>query len=256
MAAAAIPAISMGAQYFMNRGKNKKISQARDAATAGLQTSSTELNTFGDKMGDTAGSFLGGAQKQFTSANNSLDQSANYFSPLLRGNRAAIDQTLAPERAGITETYRGAGKALEQSGMRGGTRDLASAELNRDKASKLALLPSAARAGAATSMMQLGEQQGQLAGTQAGTGAGLFSAATTAKGTGLQGYSTLLGSADARDYIQGQNAQKAGTGIGSMIFDAMKSKKKKASDGSGGMGFPEGSGGAGADMPWDEAGVG
>jgi hypothetical protein len=204
-------------------------------------------------MGDAAGSFLGGAQKQFTSANNSLDQSANYFSPLLRGNRAAIDQTLAPERAGITETYRGAGQALEQSGMRGGTRDLATAELNRDKASKLALLPSAARAGAADSMMKLGGEQGQLAGTQANTGANLFNAATGSKGTGAQGYGALLQSADRREYVQGQNAKEAGTGIGSMIFDAMKSKKGKSS---GGLSLPTGSGGAGAGMPWDTAGIG
>lgn len=246
MAAAAIPAISMGAQYFMNRGKNKKIAAAQDAATAGLQTSSQDLNKFGDKMGDTAGSFLGDAQKQFGRANTSLDASANYFSPLLRGGRAAIDQTLAPERAGITETYRGAGKALEQSGMRGGTRDLASAELNRDRASKLALLPSAARAGAAESMMKLGGEQGNLAATQAGTGANLYGGAATAKGTGAYGYNALLGSADRREYVQGQNAQTAGTGIGSMIFDAIKSKQgKSAGGGSGGGGMIGGLGNGG-----------
>lgn len=227
MAAAAIPAISMGAQYFMNRGTNKRIAQQQTTATQGLQNSATDLSAFGTKLGDTAGGFLGDAQKQFGQANTSLDQSANYFSPLLRGGRAAIDQTLAPERAGITETYRGAGKALEQSGMRGGTRDVAGAELNRDRAAKLALLPSAARQGAASAMLQVGQTQGNMAATQAGTAANLFGNATQAKGVSGSGYNALLG--DATDRWKTQNAAGgvAGGGIGSMIFDAIKSQGKK-----------------------------
>lgn len=236
MAAAAIPAISMGAQYFMNRGKNKQIGQQQQAGVAGLQNSATDLNKFGDKIGDAAGGFLGGAQKQFTSANNSLDQSANYFSPLLRGGRAAIDQHLAPERAGITETYRGAGKAIEQSGMRGGTRDLANAELNRDRAAKLALLPAVARGNAAGAMLDVGQTQGSMAAAQAGTAANLFGSATQAKGGGLAGYGAMMNNATDQWKTQQAYGNQSGAGIGSMIFDAMKSQGKKS--GGGGPAFP------------------
>lgn len=238
MAAAAVPAISMGAQYFMNRGKNKKIAAAQTAGTTGLQDSSSDLSKFGDKIGDSAGSFLGGAQKQFGAANNTLDQAGNYFSPLLRGGRAAIDQSLAPDRAAVTETYRGAGKAIEQSGMRGGTRDLANAELNRDKAGKLALLAPAARANAAGAMVQLGGAQGSLAAAQAGAGSSLFNSASAAKAGSNTGYGTLLNSADRREANQDYYANQSGSSIGSMIFDAMKSKKGGLSGSKSGAGTP------------------
>lgn len=236
MAAAAIPAISLGAQFFANRGAKKRNDQALNTATTGLQGSATDLSGLGTKLGDTAGSFLGDAQKNFGRAGTALDQSQNYFSPLLAGSRGAIDQTLAPDRAMITDTYRGAGKALEQSGMRGGTRDLASAELNRDRAGKLALLGPAARANAATSMQGVSQQRAGMAGQQAGVGAGLFGQAVGAKGGAVPAYATLFSGANQRDLMQGQYNNQAGSAIGSMIFDAVKSRGSKGGGGAPGVG--------------------
>lgn len=229
MAAAAVPAISMGAQYFMNRGQNKRTNTALDASTTGLQGSATDLSKFGDTLGGKAGGFLGDAQKSFGAANQSFGAANNYFSPVLNGGRAAIDQTLAPERAMITDTYRGADKALD--GMRGGTRDLAKAELNRDRAGKLALLGPAARANAADATMKLGGMQSQNAATQAGTGGNLMGQAAGAKIGSSNAYGQLFSGANQQSYINQQNGKEGSHAIGNMIFDAVKSKKPKAGGG-------------------------
>jgi hypothetical protein len=239
MAAAAIPAISLGAQYFMNRGKNKQISQNQSAATTGLQGSATDLSKFSGTLGNAGTAFLGDAQKNFGKAGTSFDAAGSYFSPVLSGSRGAMDAALAPERAGITDTYRGAGKAVES--MRGGTGDLARAELNRDRAGKLALLPSQARQTAATGMLQVGQGRGNLATAQAGTGTGIFGQATGAKAASAQAYSNLFSGANRQSETQAAYGNQSGGAIGSMIFDALKSGGKKVGGGkSAGTAAPTG----------------
>lgn len=231
MAAAAVPAISLGAQYFMNRGKNKKIDSALNTATTGLQSSASDLSGFGNKLASTGSPLLGDAQKSLTGASSAYNQVGSYMSPILSGSRGAMNQALAPDLAAITDTYRGAGKAIENSGMRGGTRDLATAELNRDRAGKLALLPAQARANAASGMMDVGQGKANVGATQAGAGGNLFGQATSAKQGATSGYGTLFGGAlQQQQQQQGQNSQAAGA-IGSMIFDAVKSKGSKGGKG-------------------------
>lgn len=231
MAAAAVPAISLGAQYFLNRGANKRTDTALNTATTGLQKSATDLSGYGDKLASTASPVLGQAQKSLASAGTAYDQVGSYLSPILQGSRGAVNQALAPDLAAITETYRGAGKSLEQSGLRGGTRDLAMAELNRDKAGKLALLPTQARAGAASGLMDVGQGRAQIGATQAGTAGNLFGQATSAKQGATGAYGTLFGGAQRQsEQLQEKNAG-AGGAIGSMIFDAVKSKGGKSKGG-------------------------
>lgn len=231
MAAAAVPAISLGAQYFMNRGKNKRNAQALTSATTGLQGSATDLSQLGTKIGDQAGGFLGDAQKTLSGASRDYDAVGGYYAPMLSGSRSALMQATAPERAHITDTYRGAEKGLRD--IRGGTGELARAELNRDRAGKLALLGPSARAAAANGMMQVGGARGQLGATQAGVGSSLFGQAVGAKGGATSAYGTLFGGANYRDAQQAQFNNQAGSGIGSMIFDAVKSQGKKG--GAGGV---------------------
>jgi hypothetical protein len=227
MAAAAVPAISLGAQYFLNRGANKRTNTALDTATKGLQGTATDLGQFGTKLGQQAGGFLGDAQKFLGQAGTAYNQTANYFSPMLSGSRSAINQALAPERGQITDTYRGAEKALDASGMRGGMRDLARAELNRDRAGKLSLLGPSARAAAANGMMQVGGAQSQLGATQAGTATNLFGQAAASKQGATNAYATLFGGANQQAALAQPGKEKAGGAIGSMIFDAVKSGGKK-----------------------------
>lgn len=234
MAAAAVPAISLGAQWFMNRGANKRINQGLDTATKGLQTSGSDLSKFGDTLASTGAPLLDQSQKSLTQAGGAYNQVGSYLSPILSGSRGAVNQALAPDLAAITETYRGAGKAVEQSGMRGGTRDLANAELNRDRAGKLALLPSQARASAATGMMDVGSGQAGVGATQAGAASNLFGNATAAKQGATGAYGTLFHGANQQQALMQQRTMGSGNAIGSMIFDAVKSKGSKGGGGTGG----------------------
>ncbi len=109
-----------------------------------------------DQMVEQAGSLNQIGSNFLGKGEQALQGVEGYYSPLLRGDRAAIDQSLSPEIAGITDVYRGANKNLDRSGIRGPQRDVASAELNRDRAGQLALLRPQARAGAAAGMAGLG----------------------------------------------------------------------------------------------------
>ena len=136
-----------------------------------------------------------------------------------------MGQALAPERASITDIYRGAGKSLEQSGVRGGARELAEAELSRDRAGKLAGLAPTARMGAAAAMTGIGGTQLQ-AGQQA-SGMGV-----QAKQAGGSLLSSMYGLQNQRAYLDAQNAQQLTQGMGGMLFDALKAGSGKKSSGS------------------------
>lgn len=244
MAAAAVPAISLGAQYFMNRGKNRQINSALTSATTGLQGSASNLTRTAGTLGDQSGAFLGGAARGFQGANTAFDQSQNYFAPIAAGNRAAIGASLAPERAEITDTYRGAEKALDRTNLRGGSRDLASAELNRDRAGRLSLLAPVARANAAGALGQLGSARAGAAGTEGGVGTALSGQGVAAQVGSSNAYGQLFGGA-SRQRENMDNAEMAGnSAIGRMIFDALKSGKPK-----GGGSSPGGPGATSARTP-------
>lgn len=226
MAAAAVPAISLGAQYFLNRGANKRTNTALDAATKGLQGAGTDLSGYGNKLAASGSPLLGEAQKSLTKAGTSYDQVGSYLSPILNGGRGAINQALAPDLAAITETYRGAGKSLES--VRGAQGDVARAELNRDKAGKLALLPSMARQNAAQGVMEVGKGQAGIGATQANAAGNIFANATAAKQGATNAYGALYGGAQNQALAQQAQNNQAGGAIGSMIFDAVKSKGGKS----------------------------
>src|SRR5262245_45806324 len=67
-----------------------------------------------------------------------LQQTGNYYSTLLGGNRAAMTQARAGDVANLADLYRGATRNLDRSGLQGAERDVAAAGLNRDRASKIA----------------------------------------------------------------------------------------------------------------------
>src|SRR5262245_4626239 len=93
-----------------------------------------------------------------------LGQTGNYYSTLLKGNRAAMSQAVAAPTAQLTDLYRGAEKGLVRSGVQGAQRETAAAELNRDRASKIAGLVTGVQPWAAGQLGQLGTNVGQLGG--------------------------------------------------------------------------------------------
>jgi hypothetical protein len=155
----------------------------------------------------------------FKYGNPLLQQSTSYYQRLLNGNRAAMTQAVQPEIAGITDTYRGAERGLERSGIRGPARDVASAELTRDRAGKVASLIPNVRPMAAAAVGDAGRfgiQQGQAA-QQASSGI----------------YDRLISGGREDRKSQNETQGAFGKTLGTMTADAMKAFGKKSSKGAG-----------------------
>lgn len=191
-----------------------KRSPEEERALAGANASATGLQTTGNNL---VGAGLPGAQ-----------QAMGYYSTLLQGNRGAMNLATAAPRAAITDQTRGAERGLERSGLRGGIRDLASANLQRQSAGQIAGLTTGVQPMAAEGLSRLGT-------TLTGQGA-------TAMSAGGNIYSRLLGEGfDNRKYARGEG-EKTGSALGGLIFDVLNGtlNKKKAGGGGGlfGGGFP------------------
>ncbi len=134
----------------------------------------------------------------------------NYYSTLLNGNKAAVSQAIAPQVGQLSDTYRGAQRGLEQSGVQGPGRDYALGELNRQRAGQIGQLSVGVQPNAAASLGQLG-----LSGMGQGTGAaatsgGLFNGSSGA-------YQSLLNSLLGQNQLNYQNAFGQGNSLASLL---------------------------------------
>lgn len=136
-----------------------------------------------------------------------------YWKPLLAGNRAEMNQALAPETAQITDIYRGAQRNVQRSGVQGAQRDEQLGELNRQRAGQLALMRPTARRDAADALGKYGA--GYLS-----EGVGLLGEAGRAYGAV---YGGERGSADQAygpyAAAQQQNSASLGRGLGGLLFN-------------------------------------
>lgn len=107
-----------------------------------------------------------------------LQRAAGYYGNLLSGSRSAIASTIAPDVAALSDTYRGAARNLERAPP-GAGRDVAAADLNRQRAGQIGGLAMAVRPNAAAQVAGMG---------QFGVGQGT---SATASAGGM--YSSLLG---------------------------------------------------------------
>jgi hypothetical protein len=173
--------------------KAEKNAMQRSPEEMAALTGATGIAGQAGKMG----SELVGESKPF------MQQAGQYYQTLLRGNRAAMQGATAPYAAQITDTYRGANRALAQSGVRGAARDVQAGELNRQRASQIAGLTTGMQPMAADALGKLG-----TAGIQAG--APLMSSAGNI-------YGNLLNQgAINREYARGEGARTAAS-IGGAI---------------------------------------
>ncbi len=145
-------------------------------------------------------------------------QAGDYYSTLLGGNRAAMSQATAAPRAAITDIYRGAEHGLERSGVRGAARDVATADLGRDRASRIAGLTTGVQPAAAGALAHMGSNLTSQ-GMSGLTGAGSI-------------WQNLLGAGFQNRAYGRHEGEKAGTGIGSLIFDILSGTMGKKSKGS------------------------
>lgn len=212
MAAAIIPAVQLGISAFSAYKRHKEQKKAAEEQ-ARLQAEAAAAR---GEITQQAPQFAEQGRQLGQIGLPLLQSTSNYYRALIGGDRGAIDSALAPERASIQDTYRGASRGLSM--LRGPTRDLATAELNRQRAGQLGLLPAQARANAVAG----GQAAGEFA-TSAGLdarsrGASLYESAAglaqQAARTGIdQGYLRLA---------QNQQNFQQSQGWGSLFGEVLK----------------------------------
>lgn len=198
--APAIPWIVKGGSmlggYLMSKkaqSSAQKRSPEEQAALQGAQGSAGALTSTGQNLIGQGAPMLG--------------QAGNYWQTLLQGSRGAMAQATAGPRAALTDVYRGAERGLERSGVRGATRDVATAELNRDRAGQIARLTTGMQPLAAQGVAQVGSEL-------LGTGAPMLGQAGSIWGN-------LLGQGMNNRVYAREEGNRAGQAWGGLIFDIL-----------------------------------
>ena len=202
MAAAAVPWIVKGGMALGTYFAGKK------AASASTKLSPTET-LYGQQAAGQAGQLGQMGQMLGQQGAGYTGQAGGYFSKVLGGDRAQMQEAVAPEARAVTDLYAGAGKQIEQSGMTGPTRDVAQAELSRTQAGKLSDLYAGVRP--------------QAAGALAGLGTSLTGQGVSAQQSSAGLFGNLLGQATQSRLVGQEQANQAGSGAGKMIFDILSS---------------------------------
>lgn len=217
MAAAAIPLLkggSMLAASWLGKKLGGPNAQQKAGMTA-TQNATTQLGTAGSQL-------LQQGQGMTQQGGNYLGQAGNYYSNLL-GSRSALRSATAPETATALDYYKGAEGKVNRN-LRGGSRDVASAELDRQKVGQLAMIPAAARARAASGLSEVGGQFGQMGNAAAGQGVYATGTSATA-GSQLFNQGTGIG----------EQQRQAGNTVGNFLFDIINGTKwGKGGSGGGG----------------------
>jgi hypothetical protein len=179
----------------------------KKATSSAMKRSPEELRALAGAQG-AAGTLMGQSEKLMGAGLPYLRQAGGYYSTLLGGNRAAMTQAVAGPRAALTDVYRGAERNLERSNVRGAARDVAQAELGRERAGQIASLTTGVQPFAAQGLASLGLPLTELGQRGAGQAGSLYG-------------NLLEQGAINRQYARGEG-EKAGAGLGGFIFDILK----------------------------------
>ncbi len=235
MAQVAIPAAIMAGSAIV-----KKLRKPAALTPQGTQAQGNLLGNAGS-LRDAGNSLLGsGAALQktgmgaFNKANADLNIPMNYYRTIAGGSRGAMTAAMAPEMGAITSAYRGAESALDRGPARGALRDVAGADIAREKAGKISGLALNARGGAMSSLAGLAAQQ---------QGAGLSLMGVGQQNNAL-GIGALTGTTAPlsqiysgemrRTEIAGQNQAEAGKFFASLLFEMLKARMAAGGGGGGG----------------------
>jgi hypothetical protein len=144
---------------------------------------------------------------------NTLGKSANYYQRLLSGDRNMLTQTLQPEIQGLTDISRGASRGLSRSGVRGASRDVAEAEIGRQKAGQVGSLFAGARPMAAAALSNIGATS--------------QSAGFTGMGNAGNIYGNLLQTAGTQRRDQNATQGDFGETVGGLFADVAKTWEQR-----------------------------
>jgi hypothetical protein len=204
MPAIAVPLIVAAASAGTGVYAAKK--QANAAAAA--QSSADQQAAFANRL---ALSQEDRSKQLFNTGFPAAQKTAGFYSTLLSGNRGAMSNATAAPRAAINEQFRGAAAGLDRSGLRGGARDTAMAELSRDRAGRVAGLTSGVQPAAAEALGNLGTSLMAGSGTAASGAGGLFS--------------NLAGLSQQRAFYQDQQANESYRNLGSIFFNLLQNQQ-------------------------------
>lgn len=150
-----------------------------------------------------------------------LDRPQSYYETLLgRGGRSAMEAAVAPQAENIASTYGGLAKSLEGSYVRGGVRDVALAEANREKAGQISRLTAGVQPAAAGALTDIGKYQVGTGVGATGASGGLYA---DLLGQGTQNRALNLQSKLAGEQIKGSTGQD----IGSLLFQVLSNSGGK-----------------------------
>jgi hypothetical protein len=225
----ALPFIAKGAGALGSMLFGKKIagpSKEQQGAMTGAQQSV-------DALGNYAGPLVAQGSQMARQGGGDLSAASRYYSGVL-GSRGQARETMAPEINTIMDFYRGS-EAKTRRTMRGGARDNALAELDRQKVGQTASLIPEARRNAAEGLMNTAGIGMSGGSAMAGVGVGAASNAAHA--------ATQLFNMSSQ---QRQEQNQTGQGIGNFIYDILGSSKlgglgqsKGPQPFPGGLGGPE-----------------
>ncbi len=241
MAAAALPAAITAAKvggtalagHFLAKklGKPPGLTPQGQQAQNGLMGNATALQGAGQGLLGAGAGMRDAGMAEFRKGAPDLDAASGYLRSLVSGSPGATAAAVAPQIGQITSIYRGAESGLDRSGVRGAARDVATAEMGREKAGRISDLVLSQRPGAVAGLAQLAQGRQQTGLNLSGQGL-----QATAGGIGaLQAASGPLGTiygGEARRAEQGAaNQAEIGKFFANIIFDMMR--------GQGGGGRPE-----------------
>lgn len=201
-----IPAIAGGIASLFG---NKK-SDTQTQATAAQQQSAQQQSDLAKSLQDYSG-------KMFSATQPALTAGMSYYQKLLAGGRSDVQSAIAPDVAGINTAYEGTQKYLEQQGVRGGARDNAIAESERERVGKIGMLPFLARKDAASNLTSIG-----LSGTSTAIG-GMSAAAGAARGSAATS-SNLSDQDFYQQQVRGNQIRDLGGSIGKLFSQWMLGK--------------------------------
>ncbi len=98
------------------------------------------------------------ANRQHMIAEPALKKAMQYYMTLAGGNRGAIQSHLAPDIMGLNQSYKGAETRMMNTMAPGPTRDRQMAEMQREKAGAVGMMPFIARNQAIDKMANQGQQ--------------------------------------------------------------------------------------------------
>lgn len=232
MAAAAIPTLGkvalgvgagVGGQLLSNKLARAPAPTSQANQYAGQLTGiSKALQDAGGDARRLGGGILSGGLAGADRGGRTLDAPEQYYRGILSGGTGRFAGAIAPEVGAINQLYRGATSSLDRGGVRGANREVAEADLARERASRSAGLIMSLRPGAAAALTDVAGQRTQAGLARAGLGASLYGQGGDLMSRAAGPLAALYGGELERMRIQQENAGGIGRSMGSFLFDLLR----------------------------------